>query len=122
MVAYSARAAATDRTTQRETHQRRGMVIVDLTAIAIAIGITLLLQVGASAPLRLDTPRLIVLSAVLLLWPLMLWEMQSRATTVVAGESHALPGTYGDSAQGGQRVSGQRISANTCRPPGPVVR
>lgn len=83
MVAYSAPTAATDRTTERETHQRRGMVVVDLTAIAIAVGITLLLQVGASAPLRLDTPRLIVLCALLLLWPLMLWEMQSRATTVL---------------------------------------
>ena len=69
--------------TERETSQRRVMVVVDLTVIVATVAAVLASGIGASAPLRLDTPRLIVAGAALLLWPTMLWEMQSRATTVL---------------------------------------
>ncbi len=83
MVSHYAAATGAEQTVERETNQRRGMVVVDLSAVIIAVAVVLATGIGASAPLRLDNPRLVVATALLLLWPLLLWEMQSRATTVL---------------------------------------
>ena len=42
--------------TERETSQRRVMVVVDLTVIVATVAAVLASGIGASAPLRLDTP------------------------------------------------------------------
>jgi hypothetical protein len=47
--------------------------------------------------------------------------LQACVATVIAGECHTLSGAHGHSAQGGQRVADQRISADARRPSGPVV-
>lgn len=63
---------------------RRALIAVDLTMIGIAIAVTLALRVDASAPLPLDAPRQHIIGALVILWPLMLWETQSRALSVLA--------------------------------------
>lgn len=82
MVAPSV-ATNVSRAQTRETFQRRVMVVVDLSLIAVTLALVAATGVGASANLRLDSPRIFVLVALALLWPLMLWEMQTRATTVL---------------------------------------
>lgn len=59
------------------------MVLVDLSLIAVTLLLVAVWGVGASATLRFDSPRLFILAALAILWPAMLWEMQSRATTVL---------------------------------------
>ncbi len=83
MVAHPDTHFAVSQAESREIFQRRAMVVVDLVMIALALGAVALSGIGASAPLRLDTPRLIVLLGLAILWPVMLWEMQTRATTVL---------------------------------------
>ncbi|MFN8125145.1 MAG: sugar transferase [Candidatus Nanopelagicales bacterium] len=83
MVAPAATPTSAHQAGVRETYQRRAMVITDLVMIAVAVGAVLAAGIGASAPLRLDTPRQFIAGALLLLWPLMLWEMQTRATTIL---------------------------------------
>lgn len=75
--------AAIKRAEERESIQRRAMVAVDLLMIGIAIVAVLAVGIGASAPLRFDNPRLVVVAALLVLWPVMLWEMQTRSSTVL---------------------------------------
>lgn len=83
MVAHPATPLTSARAERREAVQRRGMVLVDIVMIGVAVLVVALSGIGASAPLRLDTPRLFIIIALLILWPLMLWETQSRATTVL---------------------------------------
>lgn len=83
MVAEPVTPMTVGRAESREVYQRRAMVVVDLAMISLALAAVALSGIGASAPLRLDTPRLFIIIALLVLWPLMLWEMQSRATTVL---------------------------------------
>lgn len=83
MVAPVTAPASADLAGARETFQRRAMVITDLSMIVVAVAVVLASGIGASAPLRIDTPRQFIAGALLLLWPLMLWEMQTRATTIL---------------------------------------
>lgn len=83
MVASHVDRPATQLAVQRETSQRRAMVAVDLGAIAVAIAAVLATGIGASAPLLLDSPRQFVVVSLVILWPIMLWETQSRASTVL---------------------------------------
>lgn len=83
MVYQHAAQTATRRAEERESIQRRVMVAVDMLMIGIAVGAVLIAGIGASAPLRFDSPRLVVIAALVILWPLMLWDMQTRSTTVL---------------------------------------
>lgn len=74
---------AISRAEERESVQRRAMVAVDMLMIGIAVIAVLAAGIGASAPLRFDSPRLVVVVALLILWPVMLWEMQTRSSTVL---------------------------------------
>ena len=87
MVAHPTTPLEVPRAEAREASQRRAMVVVDLAMIAIALGAVILSGIGASAPFRLDSPRLFIVVAVAILWPVMLWEMQTRATTVLGAGS-----------------------------------
>ena len=83
MVAQHVARTATEAVTLREGRQRRAMVVVDVVAIVAAVGAVIASGIGASAPLALDSPRHYVVVSLLILWPVMLWETQSRASTVL---------------------------------------
>ena len=83
MALHPARRAPATQVVGRENYERRAMVVTDLVMITIAVAAVLAVGIGMSAPLRLDSPRQFIAVALLLLWPIMLWEMQSRATAVL---------------------------------------
>lgn len=63
---------------------RRMIQGLDLAMILLAIALVLMLEWGAGAPLHEDGPRLILAITLAVLWPVILWQRQSSATTILA--------------------------------------
>lgn len=61
----------------------RRLVVVDMAMIATAIIVTLLVGWGYGQPLSEDRSRLVLMVALAVAWPLMLWQTQSRARSVL---------------------------------------
>lgn len=76
--AHSAAAAATS-----PRRLARRLVLIDLAMIAAAIIVTLLVGWGYGQPLAEDRSRLVLMFALAVAWPLMLWQTQSRARSVL---------------------------------------
>lgn len=67
-----------------ERNHARMVVVADIIAIAVALGLGVLLGVGYEGPLS-DPPRTFMIVSLMTLWPIMLWQMQTRATTILGG-------------------------------------
>lgn len=69
----------------REARHRRAMVIVDCAMIAAAIGLGVAMGWGESWTWSLfdDTARMTVIIALAVIWPMMLWDLETRATTII---------------------------------------
>ncbi|MCB0915741.1 MAG: sugar transferase [Actinobacteria bacterium] len=67
-----------------ERNHSRLVVVADLVAIALALGLGVVLDIGHEGPAS-DGPRMFMIVSLMVLWPLMLWQMQTRATTILGG-------------------------------------
>jgi exopolysaccharide biosynthesis polyprenyl glycosylphosphotransferase len=68
----------------RERKHARVVVIADLVAIAAAILLGVVLNWGYEGPVS-DPPRNFMIGSLALLWPVMLWQMQTRSSTILNG-------------------------------------
>lgn len=67
-----------------ERNHARMVLVADLLAIAMALGLGVLLDIGHEGPVS-DRPRMFMIVSLMVLWPLMLWQMQTRSTTILGG-------------------------------------
>lgn len=67
-----------------ERNHARMVVVADIVAIALALGLGVLLGIGHEGP-ESDGPRTFMIISLMVLWPIMLWQMQTRATTILGG-------------------------------------
>jgi exopolysaccharide biosynthesis polyprenyl glycosylphosphotransferase len=62
---------------------RRGIHLVDAGAVLASVALTLAVGVGEGADLGHDRPRQVLALSLALVWPFMLWQRQSSATTIL---------------------------------------
>ena len=67
-----------------ERNHARAVVVADLVAIAAALLLGVLLGWGYEGAVS-DPPRTFMIITLAILWPVMLWQMQTRATTLLNG-------------------------------------
>ena len=68
----------------RERRHARYVVVADLIAIAAAIGLVTSLGWGYEGPVS-DPPRNFMIVSLAVLWPIMLWQLQTRTSTILNG-------------------------------------
>ncbi|TXH43458.1 MAG: sugar transferase [Actinobacteria bacterium] len=67
-----------------ERHHARMVAVADLVAIGAALLLGVLLGWGYEGPIS-DPPRTFMIVTLAVLWPTMLWQTQTRATTILGG-------------------------------------
>lgn len=67
-----------------ERNHARMVVVADFVAITAALGIGFVLGWGYQGPLS-DAPRTFMIVSLLTIWPIMLWQLQTRSTTILGG-------------------------------------
>ena len=67
-----------------ERNHARMVVVADIIAIALALGIGVALHVGYEGP-DSARPQTFMIISLLVFWPIMLWQLQTRATTILGG-------------------------------------